>query len=107
MESVIRVRQSGRTRMGLPAELPEVDGYIAVEKCSQIGEIWYLRPEGGEGVESFLVVDCSGSIKTSEWMMRNNILVEVDWGTVLRWGGAYHRGIRLERLQLIQKGVRE
>jgi len=98
MESVIRVRQAGRTAMTLPMELPETDGYVAMVECDRIGDVVYLRPLGDEVFESFLVVDCSGHAETTDWMERNNILVEVDYETALRWDTIGH-GQQIEMKQ--------
>lgn len=84
MSRVIAVRQSGVTAMDLPETLPPTDGFIAVEDCSRIGEIVWMRHEGG-GWESFLVTDCSGHVETTAWMRRNNICAEVDYETAVRW----------------------
>jgi hypothetical protein len=99
MQEVIRVRQTRPTAMPLPAELPAVDGYIAVLDCAEIGNVWYLRY--GESVESFLVVDCAGDAATRAWMTRNNILVEVDHATALRWG-VVGRGAQIEVVQPVE-----
>jgi len=99
MEEVIRVRQTRATAMPLPADLPAVDGYIAVLDCAQIGQVWYLRY--GETVEAFLVVDCAGDAATRAWMERNGILVEVDAQTAQRWG-VVGRGARIEVVQPVE-----
>lgn len=93
MDSVIAVRQSGRTTYDLPKELPEVDGYIAVLHCYEIGNIWYVRPVGSVWWERFLVTDCaSGSdsrtydgLSGAQWMVKYNVLIEVDYNTAVRW----------------------
>ena len=94
MDRVIRVRQSGRTAMTLPAKLPEVDGYVAVQDCLMIGEVIRVRPVGAAEWERFLVTDCaSKSDRQSptdprsgyEWMVDGNILIEVDYETAVRW----------------------
>jgi len=77
MDRVVRVRQSGRTAMDLPTSLPAVDGFVAMEDCAMVGEIVFIRPKGESHWDSFLVADCSGHAKTSAWMERNNILVEL------------------------------
>ena len=89
MEVVVRVRQAGRTARHLPADLPEVDGYLAVLDCAEIGEVWTLRycsPGGACVIERFLVVDCAGDEETRNWMRRDNILGEIDGATAARWG---------------------
>jgi len=99
MERVVRVRQSGRTSMDLPVELPDVDGFIAVEDCDRIGDIVYIRREGTEKWYSFLVADCSGHAETTSWMERNNILIEVDYETAVRWD-TVGRGIKIELMEI-------
>jgi len=94
-ERVIRQRQRWSQ---LPDPLPPVDGYIASLYCNQIGETWKMRPASTEEWETFLVVDCSGHYSTSSWMLRNNILCEVDYETALRWK-TIGRGIRVEVLK--------
>jgi len=85
MGNVIAVRQARVTAMNLPDPLPPTDGFIAVEDCSRIGEIVWMRYNGGDW-ESFLVADCSGHAETSAWMQRNNICAEVGYKTAERWG---------------------
>lgn len=99
MAEVIHVRQTRPTAMPLPADLPAVDGYIAVLDCAEIGQVWYLRY--GEAVESFLVVDCAGDAATRAWMERNNILVEIDADTAARWG-VIGRGAQIEVVQPVE-----
>jgi len=99
MDEVVANRQRGITIADLPDPLPSVDGFVAVEDCSEIGDIIWLRPEGQGAWESFLVADCSGDQRTSDWMARNNILVEVDYATALRWETVGY-GIAVEMLQL-------
>lgn len=102
MESVIWVRQNRPVSKPLTPDLPPVDGYIAVLDCDEIGEVWWLRPDlpgwAWDDWESFLVVDCAGSIQTRDWMLRNNILIEVDYNTAARWN-TVGRGIRIEKLE--------
>lgn len=98
MQSVIWVRQNRPVAKKLWQELPPTDGYIAVQDCDEIGNVWWLRPKdrGWDHWESFLVVDCSGSSETTSWMIANNILVELDYQTARRWG-TVGRGIKIER----------
>lgn len=98
MENVIRVRQSGNVRMSLPQELPIVDGYIAVDNCDDIGEVWLLRPEGTREWRKYLVTDCAGAEETRQWMRRGLIICELDWLSFRELGGQRHRGMRIERL---------
>lgn len=89
-----------RVRHG--ATIPEeVDGYVAAQSCDDIGKIIYLRPLGTEAWESFYVADCAGphlrpdGLTGYQWMIRYNILVEVDWETAVRWD-TVGRGIKVE-----------
>ena len=100
MQEVIRVRQTRLTAYPLPTELPPTDGYIAVLDCAEIGNIWYLRHDSV--VESFLVVDCAGP-DAIDWMIRNNILVEVDAATARRWN-TVGRGAKIEVVQPLPAG---
>lgn len=78
-----------------------VDGYVAAQECSDIGKIVYLRPLGSQNWESFWVADCAGphlrpdGLTGYQWMLRYNILVEVDWETAVRWD-TVGRGIKVE-----------
>ena len=104
MESVVRVRQSGRTAMDLPAVLPAVDGFVAMEDCAMIGQIVYIRPKRKTEWDSFLVADCSGHSETSAWMERNNILVEFGYNAAKRYG-TIGRGIEIE-LMLLEESLK-
>lgn len=102
MERTIAVRQQGHTAYTVPSDLSRYDGFIAMESCSQLGNEYYLRPVGTEKWELFLVVDCSGHNSTSNWMKRNNIIVEVDYNTAKRWG-TVGRGIEIELAVMVEK----
>lgn len=93
MGGVVNVRQR---RGDIPEDLPDVDGYVARPLCSEIGDIVYLRPEGQVEWERFLVVDCGCPIGYA-WMTRNNVLVEVDYETAVRWDTVGY-GIDIEML---------
>jgi hypothetical protein len=104
MQRTIAVRQSGRTAYDLHADLPTVDGYVAVPDCSLIGTLIEVRPLGADEWELFLVADCaSRSDRQSatdsrsgwQWMTTQNILVEVDYETAVRWD-TVGRGIKVE-----------
>ena len=94
MESTVEARQNGCCAYNLPKGLPPVDGFVAVSDCSNIGRLLLLRPEGSKKWERFLAADCAGP-GAYEWMLRNNILVEVDYETAVRWN-TVGRGIRVE-----------
>jgi len=106
MEQVIENRQ----RWGqLPATLPPVDGHIAAVRCSALGEVWWLRPQGTRAWGQFLVVDCAGPQlrpdgKTGgQWMKENNIIAEVGYETV-KWWGVAGRGVMVERGMMVERG---
>lgn len=64
------------------------DGYVATMDCGLVGSEVYARPVSSKDWESFLVVDCAvrdDSDGTRTWMEINNILIEVDYDTAVRW----------------------
>ena len=86
MEQVIAVRQiPGKTAYTITQDLTAYDGFIAMQDCNELGNEYYLRPINTTNWELFLVTDCSGHTETSNWMRRNNIIVEVDYETAKRW----------------------
>lgn len=64
----------------------EVDGYVAVPYCQDLGKVVLARPEGSEEWETFLVADC-GSVYDGgrQWMLQNDVLIEVGHATATRW----------------------
>ena len=95
MESVISVRQiPGRTNYTAPLNLERFDGFVAMNDCSELGNEYYIKPTDKKEWELFLVVDCSGHKSTTDWMLRNNIIVEVDYETANRWD-TVGRGIKI------------
>lgn len=92
MQSTIAARQ----RMGhIPQTLPTVDGYAAVKYPNQIGDVIWVRPINSYW-SSVLIVDCAGIQDGGlDWMLRNNILLEVDYRLASQWGNA-GRGTRVE-----------
>lgn len=104
MERVAIYRKTRPTAYALPSPLPTTDGMIAVLHCEHIGETWLLRHEGV--VETFLVVDCAGDRATREWMLRGNVIAEVDGATAARWG-VVGRAARVERVVYVEGEVAE
>lgn len=104
MESVIAIRQiPGRTTYTITRDLSKYDGFVAMESCAELGNEYYIRPQGYTDWELFLVVDCSGHVETTEWMLRNNIVIEVDYNTAVRWD-TVGNGIKVEvgRLEYVK-----
>ena len=86
MQSVINVRQTRSTSYTPPQDLSKYDGFIAMESCSELGKEYYIKPNDPQyDFELFLVVDCSGHSETTQWMLHNNIIAEIDYGTAERW----------------------
>lgn len=82
----------------IPHDLSHFDGFVAVPECDRIGETIYAKPAHWKTWETFLVADCARPIGTDgayEWMTENNILIEVDWTTAVRWS-AVGGGMEIE-----------
>ena len=94
MDHVVKYQQRHKR---VPEDVSSFDGFVAVQSCSDVGRIYLIRPLGALCWERFIAVDCSGSVETTAWMVRNNILVEVDYETAVRWK-TVGRGIRVELL---------
>ena len=89
MEQVIANRQSGNAWVSLPMDLPRTDGFIAVHDCALLGDIWWVENPITKVWESMLVVDCArpaGTDGAAEWMIKNDVAMEVDYETAVRWG---------------------
>ena len=89
MERVIENRQSGNAWVMLPLELPKTDGWIAVRDCDRLEDIWWVENPVTMEWESMLIVDCARPPETDgavEWMLENNVAMEVDYQTAERWG---------------------
>jgi hypothetical protein len=82
MDRVVETRQRWDQ---IPADVSDYDVFVAVESCDLVGEERLIRREGTKEWETALITDCSGHTETSQWMWRNNIIVEVDYRTALRW----------------------
>lgn len=91
MESTVEAR----VEMGhLPADL-DATCYVARPHPRDLGRTVWLRPDGGRWTRC-VVADCGGVADGGrQWMIENNILVEVDYETAVRWGSV-GRGIRVE-----------
>ena len=98
-QRTITVRQTRPTAYPLPTELYPTDGYIAVLDCSEIGNVWTLRFPNST-LETFLVIDCAGDTTTRKWMIRNNIIGEVDYETALRHNSV---GYGITDVQIIEQ----
>jgi len=88
MEQVVANRQAGNAWVSLPMDLPKTDGYIAVLDCNELENIWWVENPNGVW-ESMLVVDCARPLETdgaAEWFLENNIAMEIDYETAVRWG---------------------
>jgi len=95
MDEVITNRQKWEQ---IPQDVSNFDGYIAVQNSGDIGKVFYIKPEGYDSWEKFLAVDCAGIADGGKsWMLRNNILVEVDYSTAERWD-AVGRGKKIRML---------
>lgn len=97
MERVIPVRQRMHQ---LQEDIPDIyDGYIAVQDFEDVGRSFWIKPQTSNTWELFLAVDCaSRSGGSHSWMVRNNILVEVDGKTARRWS-TVGRGIKVEMFE--------
>lgn len=93
MEQVIATRQAGLTAYDLPQDLSNYTVFLAVEDCKLVGTPVLIQPIGGS-MEQGLITDCSGHAETSDWMLGNNIVCEIDGETALRWG-TVGKGIRV------------
>lgn len=100
MATVVANRQASLAVPTLPAELPDVDGFIAVVDCSEIGKVWLVRPAGGEW-EKHLVADCAGpelradGLTGGKWMTASEILLEISARTAERWN-VVGQGVQVE-----------
>ena len=69
---------------------PPCDGcMVAVVDCAMIGETLLIRPYGADEWIPVVVVDCArqdGSDGTRDWMLDNNILVELSYPLALQFG---------------------
>ena len=62
-------------------------GFTAVPECSRIGDVILARADSEW--EILLITDCARENNEDgayEWMVSNQILLEVDWETAVRWG---------------------
>jgi len=76
-------------------DISRFDGFVAVPSCDRIGDELLVRVYEWE---LMLVTDCAkedDSDGAYSWMTENDILIEVDWETAMRWG-AVGGGTRVE-----------
>lgn len=84
MESVVMVNY----RHGnLPPHTAVFDTYVAVLDCDYVGSTILIRPAHTRQWTTALVSDCACACHpdTISWMQDNNIIVELDFPTALRW----------------------
>jgi len=79
------------------------DGGIAVSDCSEIGNIWLLKAENSNEWLEVIVVDCAANDGTPEWMVNNNIIVELSYGLAERLG-AVEGGVRVDVVKTDWRG---
>lgn len=96
MQTVVAYRQ----RHGqIPADLTRYDGFVAVPYARDIGREYWIRPVGSDKWELFLAVDCGGVADGGQqWMLRNGILVEIDYNSAIRWN-VLHRAVKIEMME--------
>jgi hypothetical protein len=80
------------------------DGYAAARYPAQIDQVWRVCPEDDKlPCRKLLVVDCAGVTDgTLGWMLRNDILMEVDHGTAVAWDTVGY-GIRVRVYPQMQR----
>lgn len=96
MEGVVAFRyDNGYWRVPPPPreEMPSLGAYIAVADCSLVGSVVEIRPADWEWILA-LVADCAGDDGTPQWMLTNNIIMELDYPTFMKWANEY--GVPLE-----------
>lgn len=92
-DEVLRNRTTpGDTAYTLPDTWRTVDGFMAVQSCSDIGTIYTVSWRGHTA--RLMAFDCPGDATTRRWMKRGNIVAELDWYTARAWGAFPRRGLR-------------
>ena len=87
-----------------PSDWTTVAGYAATTDCNQVGKIVLMRPIGATRWERVLVADCAGNDGyTMDWMLQNNIIVELDYTLFTRWADAYGLPLAIEMRPLEEK----
>ncbi|MCZ2112619.1 MAG: hypothetical protein LC131_02020 [Anaerolineae bacterium] len=72
-------------------------GYVATTDCAQVGKLIHARPVDAPVWSLLLVADCGGKGDYGlEWMLRNNIVAELDAATFDRWTAVYGRPLKIE-----------
>ena len=104
-ETVVNHRfANGWWRNEPPADWNMVAGYAATTDCGQVGKVVLMRPAGATTWERVLVADCPGDGSTLDWMLANNIAVELDYNLFTRWADGH--GVPLE-IEMRPAGVRD
>lgn len=78
-------------------DLSLYDGALAALSCDDIGEVWYIRPPGGDWLR-VIVSDCAGDGATFEWMRDNGIIVELSYPLAVSFD-AVDGGVEVEVLR--------
>ena len=110
MDATVEARQEWGQ---LPQDLSYWDGFVATESCAHIGKTAWIRitdvsPMNKDSAKShhrwqwhpYMVADCSGHTSTTNWMIRDNILVEfgrreAEWLGITDGEGA-RGGVKIE-----------
>jgi len=72
-------------------------GYVATTDCAQVGRLIHARPVDAPVWSLLLVADCGGRGEYGlDWMLRNNIIAELDAATFDRWTAVYGRPLKIE-----------
>ena len=96
LEGVVGLRwQNDWWRVTPPADWYTVSGYAATTDCGEVGAVVEMRPVGSDSWERILVADCAGR-DSHQWMLENQIVAELDYGTFIRWAGEWGVPLAIE-----------
>lgn len=85
MESVVRVRQAGRTSKPLPDPIPSyVEGFVAGRECDEVGQLVEIRKPGYPW-RVMMIADCPADDGTLPWMIGGGLFFELDYPTAALW----------------------